>query len=60
MALAEHVTAVLVLVLDRVLIIDLAWSIPYNLASTHALATGQVGALDPVDDIEVVDVLLVM
>ena len=58
-ALAEHVTAVLVLVLDRVVIIDLAMVDSLtNLASTHALATGRVGALDPVDDIEVVDVLL--
>ena len=59
-ALAEHVAAVGVFVLDGVVVENLAVvDAGANLAAAQPLATHRVSALDPVDDIEVMDVLLV-
>ena len=59
-ALAEHVAAIRVFVLDGVVVVNLAVvDAGTNLAAAQSLATRRMGALDPVDDVEIVDVLLI-
>ena len=58
-ALAEHPRAVGILELDRVMIEDFAVVLALaHLAAAHAVGPDRVAALEPVDDVQVVDVLL--
>ena len=59
-ALAEHVAAIRVFVLDGVVVKNLAVvDAGTNLAAAQSLATRRMGALNPVDDVKIVDVLLI-
>ena len=59
-ALAEHIATVAVFVLDGMMVINLAVvDACTNLAAAQSLATRRMSALDPVDNVEIVDVLFI-